>query len=226
MRLIIFDCDGTLVDSQHIIVSAMTRAFARHRLGAPAREAILSIVGLSLPIAVARLMPGAEAEAVEAVSVAYREAFAELRQDPAHNEPMFPGALEAVRELGRRPDVALGVATGKSRRGVATLLERFGIGGHFVTIQTADTHPSKPHPSMILTAIAETGAEPHRTVMIGDTTYDVEMARAAGVGAIGVAWGYHAPIALEAAGAHVIVARCEDLVGAIDRRLAASGAER
>ncbi|MCL4768608.1 MAG: HAD-IA family hydrolase [Hyphomicrobiaceae bacterium] len=225
MRLIIFDCDGTLVDSQHIIVAAMTRAFHANGLGLPMREAILSIVGLSLPLAVARLMPGgSEPRAVERVAEAYREAFGELRRDPCHQEPMFPGALEAVRELGGRPDVLLGVATGKSRRGVAGLFERFGIASHFVTIQTADTHPSKPHPSMILTAMAEVGGRPEETVMIGDTTYDIEMARAAGVGAIGVGWGYHPTVALEAAGAHVIVARCQELAGAVDRRFGASGA--
>src|SRR5690606_32285589 len=153
------------------------------------------------------------------VSDAYRQAFFELRQDPCHHEPMFPGALETIRELSSRPNVVLGVATGKSRRGVTTLFERFGIGEHFVTIQTADTHPSKPHPSMILQAMAEAGSEVGKTVMIGDTTYDIEMARAAGVGAIGVGWGYHPRVALEAAGAHVIVERCQELVGAIDGRI-------
>ncbi len=224
MRLIIFDCDGTLVDSQHIIVAAMTRAFAAHGIDLPMRDKILSIVGLSLPLAVARLLPdGVEPRTVERVSEAYREAFGELRRDPCHQEPMFPGALEAIRELAGRPDVVLGVATGKSRRGVAALFERFEIGGHFVTIQTADTHPSKPHPSMILTAMAEVGGRAEDTVMIGDTTFDIEMARAAGVGAIGVGWGYHPTVALEAAGAHLIVDRCQELVGAVDKRFGASG---
>jgi len=227
MYLIIFDCDGTLVDSQHIIVAAMTRAFHANGLELPMRDQILSIVGLSLPLAVARLLPeDADPALVARVSEAYREAFFELRQDPCHQEPMFPGALETIRELSSRPNVVLGVATGKSRRGVKALFERFGIGEHFFTIQTADTHPSKPHPSMILQAMAEAGAEPHRTVMIGDTTYDIEMARAAGVGAIGVSWGYHPVVALEAAGAHLIVERCQDLVGALDGRLGATEPSR
>lgn len=224
MRLIIFDCDGTLVDSQHIIVAAMTRAFHANGLELPMRDKVLSIVGLSLPLAVARLLPdGMEQRVVARVADAYREAFGELRRDPCHQEPMFPGALEAIRELAGRPDVLLGVATGKSRRGVAGLFERFGIESHFVTIQTADTHPSKPHPSMILEAMAEVGGRAEETVMIGDTTYDIEMARAAGVGAIGVGWGYHPVVALEAAGAHVIVERCQELVGAVDGRFGASG---
>src|SRR5690606_40731774 len=112
---------------------------------------------------------------VARVSEGYREAFFELRQDPCHQEPMYAGALETVAELAARPNVLLGVATGKSRRGVAALFERFGIGDHFVTIQTADTHPSKPHPSMILKGIAERGGEPGRTVMIGDSDIEHDM---------------------------------------------------
>ena len=223
MKLVIFDCDGTLVDSQHIIVAAMNQAFDGQGLTPPPREQILSIVGLSLPIAVARLMPGADAGLVAAVNEGYRDAFGGLRRDPNHNEPMFPGALDAIRELAARPDTVLGVATGKSQRGVAALFERFEITPHFVTIQTADTHPSKPHPSMILQAMAEAGTDPSRTVMIGDTTYDIEMARAANVGAIGVDWGYHTPVELEAAGAHVIISRYPDLIGAIDARFDMNG---
>jgi phosphoglycolate phosphatase len=219
MKLIIFDCDGTLVDSQHLIVTAMGQAFAAAGLEPLPRSDVLAIVGLSLPIAVARLLPAAAPATVLAVAEAYRDAFHRLRQDPANHEPMFPGALETVAALGAREDVALGVATGKSRRGVAAILERFGLASRFITVQTADTHPSKPHPSMILKAMEETGASPADTVMIGDTTFDMEMARAAGVGAIGVGWGYHPVLALERAGAHVIVNRCEDLVAAVETAL-------
>jgi phosphoglycolate phosphatase len=117
--------------------------------------------------------------------------------------------------------VVLGIATGKSRRGVARLLERQGWGGRFFTIQTADDHPSKPHPSMILRAMAEAGAEPSATVMVGDTSYDMEMARSAGVGALGVTWGYHPVERLRLAGAHRLVATCDGLAAAIDAQLAA-----
>lgn len=226
MKLVIFDCDGTLVDSQHIIVTAMSQAFAACGLPAPPREKVLAIVGLSLPVAVERLLPQAVPGAIAAVGGAYKEAFGELRRDPAHNEPMFPGIMETLRELARRRDVVLGVATGKSSRGVASLFDRFGIGPHFVTIQTADSHPSKPHPSMIFGAMSEAGVEAADTVMIGDTTYDVEMARAARVGAIGVGWGYHPVVALEGAGAHVIVARGHELVGAIEALFQPGGAVR
>lgn len=218
MKLVIFDCDGTLVDSQHIIYEAMTRAFLAAGLAPLPRPAVLSIVGLSLPIAVARLLPtGSDPRLIEQVSDAYKAAFGELRRDPMHHEPMFPGAAETVAALSARGDVVLGVATGKSRRGVDALFERFGLHPHFVTIQTADNHPSKPHPSMVLEAMAEAGVEPDRTIMIGDTTFDIEMARAAGAGAIGVDWGYHARGLLEAAGAHHILATFPDLPGALDR---------
>jgi phosphoglycolate phosphatase len=121
--------------------------------------------------------------------------------------------------LSGRPDTVLGIATGKSRRGVDAIFERMNLHPHFVTIQTADGHPSKPHPSMIRSAIHETGAEAAATVMIGDTTFDIKMARNAEVASIGVAWGYHPVDHLKRAGAHAIVDGYADLVGAIDRLL-------
>jgi phosphoglycolate phosphatase len=119
---------------------------------------------------------------------------------------LYPGVREALTGLARQPEVVLGVATGKSRKGLAAVLEREGLGDLFVTLQTADTHPSKPHPAMLLAAMAEAGADAHRTLMIGDTTYDIGMARDAGARAIGVAWGYHPVEHLAAAGAHRILA--------------------
>ncbi len=223
MRLIIFDCDGTLVDSQHIIVAAMERAFAAHGLALLPRLEVLSIVGLSLPLAVGRLLPETDAATVATVTEAYRDAFHDLRREPTHHEPMFPGAFEAIEAFGKCSDVVLGIATGKSRRGVDGILERFGLTSRFVTIQTADGHPSKPHPSMLLKAMADVGAEPGHTVMIGDTTFDIEMARAAQVGAIGVAWGYHPVLALQRAGAHVIVERCGEIVSVVREHLALDG---
>jgi phosphoglycolate phosphatase len=219
MNLIIFDCDGTIVDSQHMIVAAMAHAFAAHGLSALPRERTLAIVGLSLNQAVARLLPDADAGFVEQVAQSYKGAFGELRRDSNHQEPAYPGAIEAIRALSRRPDTILGIATGKSRRGVAAIFDRFDLHPHFVTIQTADGHPSKPHPSMITTAIQEVGATAASTVMIGDTTFDIEMAKNADVAGIGVAWGYHPVDQLKLAGAHEIVATYGDLIPAIDRLL-------
>jgi len=206
LKLVVFDCDGTLVDSQHMIVAAMERAFAECDLPGPARSDVLGVVGLSLGEAVRRLAPDARPSGVDALAEAYKRAFAALRQDRAHREPLYPGIRETLEALARAPDVLLGVATGKSRRGLSAVLEREGLTGLFVTLQTADTHPSKPHPAMLRAAMAEAGAEPHRTLMVGDTTYDIGMARDAGARAIGVGWGYHPVAELEAAGAHRILA--------------------
>ncbi|HXK54777.1 MAG TPA: HAD-IA family hydrolase [Hyphomicrobiales bacterium] len=205
MYLVIFDCDGTLVDSQHMIVAAMESAFAARGHEAPAREQILSVVGLSLEPAIRKLVPDSLAGEAARLADAYRDAFTDLRSDPALAEPLYPGARAVLDALAGRDDALLGIATGKSVRGVRRFLEREGLEKHFITIQTADTHPSKPHPSMVAEAMAQTGIGPESTVMVGDTTYDVEMARAARAGAVGVRWGYHAPDALLKAGAeHVL----------------------
>jgi phosphoglycolate phosphatase len=218
MKLVIFDCDGTLVDSQHGIVAAMEDAFRASGLVAPSRESILSVVGLSLVTAVARLLPDAD-DLGTAMQLAedYKASFAQRRLRPDHNEPLYPGVRGIIEALGARSDVVLGIATGKSQRGVAALLERESLVRYFATVQTADTHPSKPDPSMILEAMARTGAEPADTVMIGDTTYDMLMARDANVTALGVAWGYQAESALREAGAHGVAADSGELLLALDR---------
>lgn len=212
MHLVIFDCDGTLVDSQTIIAAAMGEAFAQAGLDAPSRAEILSIVGLSLDQAMMRLAPNLSRDEAAALVALYRDAFGALRADPANAEPLFPGARAALDALAARDDVLLGIATGKSRRGVDHLLEREGFARHFANIQTADDNPSKPHPAMIERAIAETGAEPARTVFVGDTTYDMEMALAARAGAVGVSWGYHPPDALKALGADPILNHFDELL--------------
>ena len=201
--LVVFDCDGTLVDSQHSICTAMTRAFEEAKLAPPDRPAILSVVGLSLPLAIARLLPDAEADFHDHLSDRYKLAFQAMRREEGVCEPLYPGIADLVMEL----DAAgwlLGVATGKSDRGLARCLTHHGLIDRFVTLQTADRHPSKPHPSMLLTAMAEAGAAPDTTVMIGDTSFDIDMGVAAGVRSIGVAWGYHPPAELLASGAQAV----------------------
>jgi len=224
MNLILFDCDGTIVDSQHIIVAAMETAFAGADLAPPHRAAILSVVGLSLIPAITQLLPDpAHHHHAHALAESYKGAFQHLRRDPAHYEPLYPGARHTIATLAERGDCVLGIATGKSRRGVDVLLERENLSGLFATIQTADTHPSKPHPSMITTACAETGTDANHVIMIGDTTYDMEMACAAGVIALGVAWGYHDSAALTAAGASTVVADYAELIPTLDRFFATKG---
>lgn len=214
MKLILFDVDGTIVDSQNIIVAAQHMAFAACGLEPPSRERALSIVGLSLAEAFTVLV-GPDGP-VEGLAEAYRNAFSTLRQDPANAEPLFPGAEQCLSRLSQREDALLGIATGKSRRGVRHLLERHGWHGVFATIQTADDAPSKPHPAMIQQAMDEVGASPDETVMIGDSSYDMAMGRAAGVLSVGVTWGFQPVAALKEAGAHRIVhsyAELEPLLG-------------
>ncbi|RTL89238.1 HAD family hydrolase [Ancylobacter aquaticus] len=216
MKLILFDCDGTLVDSQHVIVAAMGRAFARAELAVPPREAVLGIVGLSLVEAMQRLGEDDPRFPAERLADLYRQAFRELRTEPDFSEPMFPGMRGLIDTLSARDDVLLGIATGKSQRGVAAVLGHHGLEGRFVTIQTADDAPSKPHPAMVHQAMAATGVDARDTVLIGDTSFDMVMARAAGASAIGVSWGYHAPELLRQSGAQWLVDDADELLRAID----------
>lgn len=219
LKLIIFDCDGTLVDSQHMICAAMRQAYEAHNLSVPPREHLLAIVGLSLPDAFRRLAERAGAvdnHPVEGLVTCYKTAFADLRQSDNHLEPLYPGARETLDSLAARPDTVLGIATGKSQRGVRAVLGRHGLAERFATIQTSDDAPSKPHPGMVLAAMRATGVAVHDTVVIGDTVFDLDMARAAGARAIGVAWGYHPAEALVAAGADAMIGEFSELVPALD----------
>jgi phosphoglycolate phosphatase len=181
---------------------------------------VLAIIGRSLPQAAATLLDrDASDPLVGTVVDGYRAAFQELRQIADTYEALYPGAGETIAALRRRDDVVLGIATGKSRRGVASVIATHGFDGVFATIQTADTHPSKPDPSMVLTALAETGVRPDRTIMIGDSSYDMLMARAAGVAALGVGWGYQSRQDLIKAGAETIVEDFAQVEPAIARLL-------
>jgi phosphoglycolate phosphatase len=220
MKLVVFDCDGTLADSQHAIVRAMTETFVKEGLDPPPRARVLSVVGLSTLEAMVRLVPGLSLPIARRLAERYRSVAAALRRRPEHGEPLFPGACDALRRLAQRGDLLLGLATGKSRAAVDQLIEREGLHDLFATIQTADANPSKPHPAMLFQAMHEAGVTAPETVMVGDSTFDVEMARAARVATIGVSWGYHDELALTAAGAAAIIRDFAELEPEIDRALA------
>ena len=215
-RLAVFDCDGTLVDSQLNIIRVMRESFARVGLPAPDDHAIRHVVGLSLFETMATLVPDGDAVLHATLADAYRGAYHRLRAaGTLAVEPLYPGIRELLHAL-EDSGWALGVATGKSDRGLALILAHHDIAHHFVTLQTADRHPSKPHPAMLELAIAQAGASPAQTVMIGDTSFDMAMGVAAGARAIGVDWGYHAPRALLAAGAETVVGSATALLDALD----------
>lgn len=213
-RLILFDVDGTLVDSERIILETQIRTLEHHGLVHPGREAGLAIVGLSLPGAF-RVLCG-EGVDIDALHATYGRIFAELRRDPRWDAPLYPGAAELVDTLHQRGDVLLGLATGKSRRGVAHLLDRQGWQDRFITVQTADTNPSKPDPAMVLTACAEAGIAPEATTLVGDTIFDMAMAKAAGARGIGVTWGYHPAETLIPGGATALAHDFPSLLDLID----------
>lgn len=211
VKLAVFDCDGTLVDGQGAVVSAMVTAFAEAGLAPADPHQVRRMVGLSLPQAVSRLAPEADAEQVREAVAAYKTAFRAAREAGTLAEPLFPGIPEALAALAAA-GWTMAVATGKSDRGLAHCLAGHGIAGHFASLQTADRHPSKPHPAMLQAAMAETFAEPKQAVMIGDTAYDMQMAHGIGVRAVGVAWGYHDAPELLAAGAAYVARDVADLV--------------
>jgi len=200
-RLAIFDCDGTLVDSGATILAAVTETFGLQGLEVPAPRVCRGVIGLSLVEAMAKLAP--EHDDPAALADTYKSCFFRARQEGRVDEPLFDGILDLLDAL-EADGWLLAVATGKSDRGLKHCLESHGIHARFVSLQTADRHPSKPHPSMVEQAIAEAAAAPRSTFVIGDTAYDMGMARAADAGALGAGWGYHDEAELLAGGAQLI----------------------
>lgn len=220
-RAVIFDVDGTLVDSQDDIVASMKAAFAEVDRPAPRRRDILALVGIALDDSIPMLWPEGTAEDHARMVAAYKDAYAGLRKAAemaGKGANFYPGMRDLLDDLMAR-DIAVCVATGKSRRGLDALFASAGLRGAFASTQVSDDHPSKPDPSMIRAVLTETGADPSRTVMVGDTTFDVEMAVRAGVAAIGVAWGYHRAAELTAAGAAAVAEDAKDLAILIARQM-------
>lgn len=218
LRLVIFDVDGTLVDSQADILAAMAVAFEIGGHPLPPRAQVLATVGLSLDVIFPILLPEADAATHARMVGGYKDAYVALRAQGGveHSSPLYPGARATLDALHAIPEVLLGVATGKSRRGLDKLIEGHGLEGLFVTQHCADFHPSKPHPSMVLAALSDTGVAAEDAVMIGDTSFDMEMAASAGVPGIGVSWGYHERTRLGAQ-ARVVIDAFDALHPALDQ---------
>ncbi len=213
MKLVVFDVDGTLIDSQQMIVSSMNAGFAGAGLPDLPRETILSIVGLSLPVSVETLIPKATPAQQARVVEGYRAAYLAARM---HLEsPLYPGAQDCLDALSARGDLLLAIATGKARRGLDALIETHGWGRLFVSRQTSDFHPSKPHPAMLQAALDEAGVGAAAACMVGDTEFDIAMGVAAGVKSFGVSWGYHPSERLVAAGAAMVAPDYPDLTRAL-----------
>lgn len=218
LRLVIFDVDGTLVDSQNHIFMAMEGTYAACGLPAPSRAAVRGIVGLSLPQVFAQLSPDQTPTTQAALIEGYKRAYVTARQSGGvgGGSPLFEGAREVLTLLQGQPNTLLAIATGKSAQGVRHLIQEHALEGVFISTQVADHHPSKPHPSMVLKCLSDAGVTSQQAVMVGDTTYDMDMARAAGVATIGVSWGYHAT---ETLGADHIIDRFDALPAVVDRLL-------
>ncbi|MBV7264942.1 HAD-IA family hydrolase [Erythrobacter ani] len=215
VKLAVFDCDGTLVDGQADVCWAMERAFTRADLPAPDSNTVRRMVGLSLGVAVRELAPGLDDSKARDVVEFYKSSFRARREEGLLDEPLYDGMADLLHTL-RDDGWSLAVATGKSDRGLAACLAGHGLTDLFVSLQTADRHPSKPHPAMLEAALFEAGAAPAEAVMIGDTSFDMQMATAANVRAVGVAWGYHPPEELRATGASQVVDLIFDLKSALE----------
>jgi phosphoglycolate phosphatase len=216
MKLVLFDCDGTLVDSARLIHEIMARTFVAFGHKRPDMATTKSIIGLTLDIAIARMQgkPHVDDEAT-AMMAHYKSIYSEVRAEPDMDTPLFDGIKPLIDELVGRDEILIGAVTGKSRRGLTQILETHGFSPYFIVSRTADDCPSKPHPAMVTECCSETGMDPHDTIVIGDAIYDMQMAKAAGATAIGVSWGYASVEDLLAAGADAIAHHPNDLLSHI-----------
>ncbi|WP_295445074.1 HAD-IA family hydrolase [uncultured Thiodictyon sp.] len=187
--LIVFDWDGTLMDSQARIVDCIQAAFVDVGQPPPSPAAAADIIGLGLDDAMARLWPAADAAQRQVVADHYRRHFLGGNPTPS---ALFPGAVETLEWLSDQ-GYLLAVATGKSRRGLDLSLAETGLAGYFQATRCADESFSKPHPQMLLEIMEVLGVRPAETLMVGDTEYDLQMAANACTGALAVSYGVHSP---------------------------------
>lgn len=217
LRLALFDCDGTLVDSAFTIQHVMATVFQQFSYKEPSLDETERVIGLSLEVAIAELLKRPVDDEILEMATAYKQNFAKFRGDISYTEPLFPGIMETLTTLEQNDDILLGLVTGKTRLAVDKICEAYKL--HcFITIKTADDCPSKPNPAMVLESCKQTGVSPDNTFVIGDSIYDMQMAKLAHANAIGVSWGYHTPEALKEAGAGTIVREPEELIPILERK--------
>lgn len=216
LKLVLFDCDGTLVNSGHGIIDCMQHAFVAAGHAAPAPSEVLHVVGLSLPQAIYGIRADLAAKDAEIIEESYKARFKQQRLAGELDQPLYAGAVATIKQLNDA-GYLLGVATGKSRRGLDAVLAAHGLASQFVTLQTADrVRAGKPAPDMVLQACDETGVDPSAVIVVGDTTYDLEMAHNAGAAAIGVTWGYHPEDLLLETGCRHIARQFDDVPGFVE----------
>jgi phosphoglycolate phosphatase len=216
MKLVLFDCDGTLVDSVRLIHETMARTFVHFGYSRPEVSATKAIIGLTLDIAIARLQGKSHVDdEAMAMTAHYKAIQADVRAEPGMTQSLFDGIRPLIETLASRDDLLIGAVTGKSRRGLSHVLETHGFAPHFIVSRTADDSPSKPHPAMVTECCDETGMSPRDSIVVGDAVYDMQMAKAAGATAIGVSWGYTSVEDLQKSGADIIVHHPQDLLSHI-----------
>lgn len=213
MKLALFDCDGTLVDSAGLIHEVMARTFEDFGLERISLDATKSIIGLTLDIAIARLMQQPHVDdRAQAMTAHYKSIYAGVRAEMNFREPLFDGIAPLLATLMAKDELLLGAVTGKSRRGLDQICASHGYEKTFFVSRTADDCPSKPHPAMVTECCSEAGIDAKDTVVIGDAIYDMQMAKSAGASAIGVAWGYASVPELIEAGADYIARTPHDIL--------------
>ncbi|VAW23064.1 Similar to phosphoglycolate phosphatase, clustered with ribosomal large subunit pseudouridine synthase C [hydrothermal vent metagenome] len=217
-RLVIFDLDGTLIDTVSLFVGTTSSVFETMGLAVPDEKIIRSVSGLGAQVGVRRIAPDLDDVQIDKFIGLYREEFL-ARATQSKQEELFCGALEVLNRLHGRDDIVMAVATGKSGSGTDRVLKSHDILQLFTSVHTPDSNRAKPDPDMVHSAMRIVDCLKQNTIMIGDTTHDMEMAVNAGTHALGVSWGYHEPEELKAAGANLIIDEMDQLIPAIDSLL-------
>lgn len=205
--LVVFDWDGTLIDSQARILNCMHAAIDAQRLPSQCDEGLKNVIGLGLREAIRGLFPEAKTDLIERLVLSYREQYLVHDKTPS---PLFPGSMQTLLRL-QGEGYLLAIATGKGRQGLNQSLNDTGLDGFFHTTRCADETQSKPHPRMLLEIMAELNVPPAATLMVGDTEYDLQMANSAMTACVAVSYGVHERERLLKQAPATCIDRIEDL---------------